>query len=45
MPRFDNKRTEYLTPEQVSALVNAAEADEDPQARGVVLTDLFTGMP
>jgi len=44
MPKFDNKRTEFLTPEQVSALVNAAEADEDPQARGVVLTALFTGM-
>lgn len=44
LPKFDNKRTEYLTPEQVSALIKAVEEDEDPQARGVVLTALFTGL-
>lgn len=44
MPKYDNKVTEHLTPDQVSDLVRAAEWDEDPQARGIVLTALYTGM-
>ena len=44
MPKFDNKRTEFLTPEQVSALIRAANEDEDANARGIVLTALYTGI-
>ena len=44
VPKYKSEKTEVLSQEEIQALVASAEADPDPQARGVVLTALYTGM-
>ena len=44
VPKYKSEKTEVLSEEEIQALVAAAEIDFDPQARGIVLTALYTGM-
>ncbi len=44
-PRVDNKKTEFLTPEQIKALTQALDAFAwDPQAANFMRLALYTGM-
>jgi integrase len=43
-PKFDNRRTEDLTPDQLTALLEAIEADPNLQAANFMKMALFTGM-
>ncbi len=44
MPDVDNEKTEDLTPEQLKALLDAIEADDNRQAANLMKMALFTGM-
>ncbi len=44
MPRVDNKRTEFLTPEQLKNLLIALDEEIDIQAANMIRMALFTGM-
>jgi len=44
MPRVDNKKTEYLTPEQFSSLLESIDADENVKVATLVKLAMFTGM-
>lgn len=44
MPEVNNERTEDLTPDQLSALLEAIEKDTHPQAGAMMQMVLFTGM-
>lgn len=44
MPKFDNQKTETLSDEQLSALLNAAAVDENQKAGALVLLALATGL-
>jgi len=44
MPRVNNEKTEDLTPEELSRLWEAIEADSNIQAAGIMKAALFTGM-
>lgn len=44
LPKVDNEKTEDLSPEQLKKLMEAIEADEDWQAKGIMKMALFTGM-
>ncbi len=43
-PKVDNKRTEFLSPDELKGYLDAIEADTDPQVRGAMKLALFTGM-
>lgn len=43
-PKVDNKKTEFLTPDELKNLLTAIEADTDPQIRAIMKLALFTGM-
>jgi len=44
MPEVYNEKTEDLTPDQLSKLLEAIEKDEHPQAGNLMLMALYTGM-
>ena len=44
LPKVDNKKTEDLTPEQLTALLEAIEKDPNIQAANLMRLALFTGM-
>lgn len=44
MPKVDNQRTEYLTPEQLSRLIKALDEEPDQDAAAFVRLALATGM-
>ena len=44
MPRVDNKKTEYLTPEQFASLLAAIDADENFKVASLVKLAMFSGM-
>ena len=44
LPRVDNKKTEFLTSEEISRLLEAIEKDKHPQAGPIMKMALFTGM-
>ncbi len=44
MPKVSNEKTEDLSPDQLSNLLAAIEADHDKQAGNLMLLALFTGM-
>ena len=44
LPRVDNKKTEFLTAEELGRLLKAIEADKHPQAGNIMKMALFTGM-
>jgi integrase len=44
IPKVNNLKTEDLTTEQLTALLNAIEADTHPQAGNMMLLALYTGM-
>jgi integrase len=44
LPRVDNKKTEFLTPEEVERLLEAIRNDKHPQAGNIMLVALYTGM-
>lgn len=44
MPRVDNKKTEYLSPEQFVALLDAIDADENRKVALLMKLAMFTGM-
>ncbi len=44
LPRVDNKKTEDLTPEQLTALLEAIDQDSNIQAGNLMRLALFTGM-
>ncbi|MBI4806657.1 MAG: site-specific integrase [Desulfovibrio sp.] len=44
IPRVDNCKTEDLTPDQLSALIEAMEDDPNPWAAGIMKMALLTGM-
>lgn len=44
MPRVDNVRTEFLTPDELQRLLAAMDAEPDPQAANFMRLALFTGM-
>jgi integrase len=43
-PKVDNKKTEFLSPDELKRYLAAIEADTDPQVRGTMKLALFTGM-
>ena len=43
-PKVDNKKTEFLSPDELKRLLTAIEADPDPQIRTIMKLALFTGM-
>ena len=43
-PQVDNKKTEFLHPEELKRYLDAIDGDQDPQVRAVVKLALFTGM-
>ena len=44
MPKLNNERTEDLTPEQLTRLLDAIEADDNIQVKGIMKMALYTGM-
>jgi integrase len=44
LPKVDNKKTEFLSPEEVQRLLEAIETDKHHQAGNIMLLALFTGM-
>jgi len=44
VPKYKSEKTEVLTEAEMQALLASVELDDDPQARGIVLTALYTGM-
>ena len=44
LPMVDNRKTEFLTPEEIRGLLEAIEADTHPQAGNIMKMALFTGM-
>jgi len=44
VPKYKSEKTEVLTEAEMQALLASVELDHDPQARGIVLTALYTGM-
>jgi len=44
IPKHKSQITNYLNEEQLQALLDALNADNDPQARGVIRIALYTGM-
>jgi len=44
LPRVDNKKTEFLTPEEIERLLEAIRNDKHPQAGNIMLVALYTGM-
>lgn len=44
IPRVDNKKTEYLTPEQFTSLLNAINVDENTKVASLMKLAMFTGM-
>jgi integrase len=44
MPKFDNRKTENLSDNQISALLKAADNDENWKAKGLIYLALSSGM-
>jgi len=44
MPKINNEKTEFLTPEQVEKLLQVIEEDDHPLAGPMMLVALYTGM-
>jgi integrase len=44
LPRVSNQKTEFLTDEQLRALLKAIQEDTNPYAGAIMLTALYTGM-
>lgn len=44
MPKIDNRKTEILTPDEIERLLNAVDADRNPQVANIMKLSLFTGM-
>jgi integrase len=43
-PKVDNKKTEFLSPDELKRYLDAIDADPDPQVKAVMKLALFTGM-
>jgi len=43
-PQVDNKKTEFLAPDELKRYLNAIDAETDLQVRGAIKLALFTGM-
>jgi integrase len=44
LPKVDNKKTEFLAPDEVQRLLTAIKKDKHPQAGNIMLMALYTGM-
>lgn len=44
LPRVDNRKTEFLTTEEIQRLLDAIKKDKHPQAGNIMLMALYTGM-
>jgi len=42
--KLDNRKTEFLTPDEVQSLLDAIKKDKHPQAGNIMLMALYTGM-